>query len=289
MLIGPEFDPFFIRAIGALRDYADDFVCIGGCANALYRHHPLAAPASLAYVGTYDIDLAVADKVPVRNLKPIAEMMAAAGLDEQFYGTSKQAVVKYAPTDESIAADLEFLCSSSGLAGTRGGRGVPTAHEVQKKVMAQPLRYLELLLTRPWVVDVGNIPGFEALKSIQLRIPNPTSYIIQKILIQDEGRKRESLAKDFYYIFEVSVLFRNALDELRRDYQELRRAFPEKWISRFERNITESFRGALAEGPVMAAQVHRAIQANPPGNMPVDEVVIAASVQRMARNLLGTS
>ncbi len=147
------------------------------------------------------------------------------------------------------------------------------------------LRYLELLLTRPWVVDVGNIPGFEALKSIHLRIPNPASYIIQKILIQDEGRKRESMAKDFYYIFEVSVLFRNALDELRHDYQELRRAFPEKWISRFERNIIVSFRDALAEGPVMASQVHSGIQINQPGTMPVDEVVIAASVQRFIRGL----
>ncbi len=287
MLIGPEFDPFFIRAMDALRAYTEDFVCIGGCANALYRHHPLAAPASLAYVGTYDIDLAVADKVPVRNRKPIAEIMATAGMKEQLYGTSDRAVVKYAPVDESIAADLEFLCSSSGLAGTRGGKGIPIAHEVQKEVMAQPLRYLELLLTLPWVVDAGNIPGLAALKSIQLRISNPASYIIQKVLIQDEGRKRESVAKDFYYIFEVSVLFRNALDGLRRDYQGLCGVFPMKWMSRFERSVAVSFRDPLAEGPVMAAQVHRGIQANPPGEMPVDEVVIAASVQRLIRGLCG--
>ncbi len=289
MLIGPEFDPFFIRAIGAMRDYVDDFVCIGGCANALYRHHPLAAPASLAYVGTYDIDLAVADKVPVRNRKPIAEIMATAGLEENFYGTSEKPVIKYAPVDESIAADLEFLCSLSGLAGARGKKGVPAAHEVQKKVMAQPLRYLELLLTRPWAADVGNMPGFGALKSIHLKIPNPASYIIQKILIQDEGRKRESVAKDFYYIFEASVLFRNALDEVRCDYQELCRAFPTKWISRFERNISTSFRDSDAEGPVMAAQVHRGIQLDRSGNMPVDETIIAASVQRMIQKLCRTT
>jgi hypothetical protein len=287
MLIGPEFDSFFIRAMDALRPYTGDIVCIGGCANALYRHHLLAAPSSLAYVGTYDIDLAVADKVPVRNRKPIAYIMTSAGMKEQLYGTSERAVVKYAPADESIVADVEFLCSSSGLTGTRGGKGVPIAHEVQKKVMAQPMRYLELLLTRPWVVDVGNIPGFAALKSVQLRIPNPASYIVQKILIQHEGRKRESVAKDFYYIFEVSVLFRNALDELRCDYQALCGEFPMKWMSRFERSVAVLFRDPFAEGPVMAAQVHRGIQANPPGEMPVDEVVIAASVQRLIRGLCG--
>ena len=47
MLMGKEFDPFFAQIVRTLGPYLDDVLCIGGCANALYRFHDLASPICL--------------------------------------------------------------------------------------------------------------------------------------------------------------------------------------------------------------------------------------------------
>ncbi|MDT8392122.1 MAG: hypothetical protein RRC34_16590 [Lentisphaeria bacterium] len=53
-LIDPAFDAFFARTVRALSPYLDQFVIIGGCANALYRHIPGANPG-LIPLGTYEV------------------------------------------------------------------------------------------------------------------------------------------------------------------------------------------------------------------------------------------
>lgn len=281
MLIGKEFDAFFVKTITSLRDYAQDFVCVGGCANALYRHHAFSSPASLAFAGTHDIDLIVANKVPVRKGRTIAEVMADAGMEERHYGTSKQAVVKYVPKDAQIAVDLEFLCSATGLPGVRRGKSIPVSYEVQTDLMAQPLRYLELLHHRPWSIDAGDVAGMKALAGIQIRIPNPAAYIMQKILIQDEGRKRRDIAKDCYYVFEVSVVFRQAMPVIRKEFESIRNSFPDKWVKRFQTGIAALFRDEYAEGAAMAARMCEDIKTGSKKDSPVDEAVISASVRRM--------
>ena len=49
MLLDKEFDRFFQEVIQSLSPYLGDLVCIGGCANALYRFHKLASPAAPAF------------------------------------------------------------------------------------------------------------------------------------------------------------------------------------------------------------------------------------------------
>jgi hypothetical protein len=46
-LIETSFDGFFLKAAQALQPYLDHVVFIGGCANALYRHHPSANQAAM--------------------------------------------------------------------------------------------------------------------------------------------------------------------------------------------------------------------------------------------------
>jgi hypothetical protein len=38
-LISKEYDSFFASVMVTLRPYLDEIVCMGGCANALYRFH----------------------------------------------------------------------------------------------------------------------------------------------------------------------------------------------------------------------------------------------------------
>ncbi len=214
MLISSTFDSFFANTLLALQPYRDDIVCIGGCANALYRHHPLATPSPAAYLGTEDIDIAVPEQIPVRGNQPIAAIMQQSGLREESLGSDREPVIKYVPEQKGLTGDVEFLCDASGLRGGRKHDAAPVSYEVQAGLKAQPLRYLQMLLSRPWRIDLMNVPGFEGFRAVTVRIPNPAAYFVQKVLIQSQKRAPASSAKDFYYLFEISLLFRNAHDEL---------------------------------------------------------------------------
>jgi hypothetical protein len=252
MLRDPAFDRMFADAVAVLRPYLGDIVCIGGCANALYRHHELASSPVPEYLGTKDSDWALPARLAQRTEEPLAALMAKAGFVEEMHGTARAPVVKYTPKDGTVAADIEFLCPLSGVPGGRR-RAVP-AVEVQKGLMAQPLRYLEILSRNPWQVDLGRAPEFLRLKGTMVRIPNPAAYVLQKILIRDQGRRAESRAKDCYYMYEVSVVFRDNLAALGREYADLR-DLPAPWIKRFEKGIRSLFRDEHSEGATSALDV----------------------------------
>ena len=47
---------------------------------------------------------------------------------------------------------------------------------------------------------------------IDLRVPNPVSFIIQKLLIRDERSKQKRLANDVVYIHDALQIFYGAID-----------------------------------------------------------------------------
>jgi len=89
-----------------------------------------------------------------------------------------------------------------------------------------------------------------------IRVPNPAAYVLQKILIRDQRRKPESQAKDCYYMYEVSVVFRDNLGALGREYAELQ-DLPAPWLKRFTKGIRPLFQDEHAEGVTSALDVHR--------------------------------
>lgn len=110
MLRDPAFDKLFGDAVDVQRPYLDDIICIGGCANALYRHHDLASSPAPEYLGTKDSDWALPVRLAQRTAEPLAELMKKAGFVEELRGSAAEPVVKYRPKDDAIAADIEFLC-----------------------------------------------------------------------------------------------------------------------------------------------------------------------------------
>lgn len=283
MFLGHELDRFFGRAVQTLTPYLGDLVCIGGCANALYRYHPLAQPLQWDYIGTTDMDLAVPAALPVKSAAPVVDLMRAAGFKELNFGCGNKAVIKYVPVEAS-PIDLEFLCPLSGI---RGGRTrSPASYAVQTGLLAQPLRYLELLLCRPWEVDLGRIPELVALRGISVRVPNPAAYVVQKILIRDEGRSAAAREKDCFYIYEVSGVFRDALASLRGEFENLAPC-PPKWKRRFSDGAKRLFRDANAEGPLSAARVFADSGRSVVGGAGLTSEIVAASVNRLLDHMLG--
>ena len=98
------------------------------------------------------------------------------------------------PDDEGFYA--EFLTPLSGSEDRRDGR--PDVTERISGIVAQKLRYLEVLLIEPWIVRLDANLGFHLAEPADVRVTNPASYIAQKLLIHSR-RSRANRAKDVLY------------------------------------------------------------------------------------------
>ena len=200
----PAFERFFKKLVITLRPYLADLVCIGGCANALYRYHPLAAPGGPAYLGTKDVDWAVC---PPLRVKDETKLVAA-------------------------------LMSDS---------------------------------------------GFKDLSGIHILVPNPAAYFVQKVLIRSQGRPRELMEKDCYYLYEISVLFRNAHEELGTVFKSMQRLSPSraKWLRDYQHEAARLFHSATSEGTTAAARVYRDAYPDGSASGEVTPEMVYRSVQKM--------
>jgi len=258
MLINPQFDGFLVRIVKAVRPYLDQLVLIGGCASALYRYHD-ASSRGLRPMVTKDIDIAGKDRLAVASgAKPLAELLTEGGLKEERASEGNPPVVKYVQEEGATVHDLEFLCPLRQK--RRGRKAAPgSAVEIQDGLMAQPLQYLDLLLINTWQVDLARIklPGL-CENPFWVRVPNPASYVVQKVLIRDRPRDVDAKRKDCYYIYELSVTFREAIDRLAKEFEALKQQVQPKWIQRFRRVLVEVFESPSADGPMSVVAVHRA-------------------------------
>lgn len=277
----PTFDRFFRKLVETLNPYLGELVCIGGCANALYRHHPLAAMDGPAYLGTMDVDWAVCPPLQVKaDAKRVTELMSDAGFEESFLGCVGKPVVKYSHPDVE-GAEVEFLSPKSGA---RGGRtGHLSSIKVQTGLQAQPLQYLDLLLHDPWKTELSTVPGFEDLAGVQILVPSPTAYFVQKVLIRSQNRARPLMEKDCYYLYEVAVLFRDAHVELGAAFKSMqaRSSTWAKWLIKYQREADRLFQSATAEGPTAAVRVYRDTFSAGSASGDVTPEMVCRSVQKM--------
>jgi hypothetical protein len=200
----------FARLIHALRPWLGHLVIVGGWAHRLHRLHPLAGTPRYAPLRTRDVDLALALRAPVDG--DIKGALEAAQFKPEFSGDNRPPVTRYALADDDAGFYAEFLVPLRGSEVKRDGS--PDVTVSKAGVNAQKLRHLELLLVAPWSVRIGagtDVPFDEA---VALLVPNPVSFIIQKVLIHDK-RKPGKKAEDVLYIHDTLELFGAALDELR--------------------------------------------------------------------------
>ena len=103
------------------------------------------------------------------------------------------------------------------------------------------MRYLDLLLVSPWSVRVGPSREVPIAADVELFVPNPTSFIVQKLLIHS-GSSAGKKAQDILYIHDTLELFGGSLGELRRLWvDEVRPAMPAKTARRVETIARELF------------------------------------------------
>lgn len=237
----------FARLIEALRPWLGHLVIVGGWAHRLHRLHPSAQSPGHAPVRTRDVDVALSLTAPLPG--DIRAALEHAGFGPAYLGDDAPPVTHYR-LDDDAGFYTEFLAPLQGGEIKRNGKPDVTASKAG--ITAQKLRHLDLLLIAPWSVRVGADVEIPVESSVDILLPNPVSFIVQKLLIHDK-RKSNKQAQDVLYIHDTLELFGGAIDELRRVWlEEIRREMPDKTARRAEslargvfEQVTDTIREAV--------------------------------------------
>lgn len=208
--VSPDHRAEFSLLIEAIRPSLSTTLIIGGWAHRLHRLSPKARSVTYDPVFTYDADVVVTKDHSNRDTD-LKGALVQKGFKEQFSGEARPPVTHYQLGTEAKGFYAEFLTPLTG--GTHRRDGTPDETAKVRGVNAQKLRYLDILLIEPWVIEIGPHNGFALQSPAAVRVPNPLSFIVQKMLVL-HLRKPEKRAGDLLYIHDTLELFSTQLVEL---------------------------------------------------------------------------
>ena len=227
----------FARLIQAIAPWRSHLVLVGGWAHRLYRFHEMAGRPTYQPLTTRDTDLAFGNHAPLHG--DIKGALAEAGFKEEFVGDFRPPAIHYTLGDGDAGFYAEFLTPLTGSGLTRGGE--PDATMAKAGITAQKLRHLDLLLLSPWILRIGPDQGIPLSEPLDLQVVNPTSFIVQKLLIRHE-RHPDKRAQDVLYIHDTLELFSGVLPMLRELWADaVQPALTPKLIRRLFEHIHEAF------------------------------------------------
>ena len=246
---------FLYRVLDTIQAYLQDIILIGGFASLLYRFHEEATQVDSHYLITYDVDLAAEGKIHIRGDNSIHDLLEKAGFECKLLGNFEEPIVKYYPTEiKESKYYVEFLSPLSGSGTKRNGK--PDLIEtIQKDLSAQKLRYLDLLMKNTSKVHTSSISDLQEQPDLIVRIPDPSMYIMQKILILKE-RGPTDRNKEYAYIYQTLTCFRKHLKSLARRYAVLiTNQDWKRWYFNFLRLSHDLFRKPESDGSLEAAKI----------------------------------
>ena len=145
----------FSRLALTLEPWRKQIVFVGGWAFRLYHYEPRAYTAGHIPIFTNDADVAYAEREPLEG--DIKKTLEGAGFKEEpnFGGDFNPPAMRYTLADAN-GFYAEFLTPLTGSGKKRDGKGgfKVDATELNAGVVAQKLRYLEVLLFQPWLVTI---------------------------------------------------------------------------------------------------------------------------------------
>lgn len=192
----------FARLIAAVNPWASRLVLVGGWAHRLHRLHPKAEVPDHPPLITLDADLAFDN--PQQMQGDIKSALGAAGFHETLSGEHTPPVSHFELGEEGGGFYAEFLTPLRGSGFKRTGELDATV--AAAGVTAQKLRHLELLLTVPWEIHLRPNGPISVAAETVVKVPNPVSFMIQKLLIHEE-RRPEKRAQDVLYLHDTLILF----------------------------------------------------------------------------------
>lgn len=203
----------FGQLVASLSPWLEQLVFVGGWAFRLYRLHPSAEVPAYRPVVTLDADIAFAEAESLEG--SIRTRLLDTGFVESLMGNHRPPVSQYTLGTDTSGFYAEFLTPLTGSGRRRDGE--PIATLAKAGVTAQRLRHLDLLLETPWQVTLGTDWGLPSDTSV--RVPNPASFIAQRLLIHDQ-RPPGKKVQDILYIHDTLELFGGQRDDLRRLWRD---------------------------------------------------------------------
>jgi hypothetical protein len=200
----------FSLLVDTLRPWLGKVVFVGGWAHRLYRERPEAGAPPYDALRTEDADIALAPGMFARTAD-LRGRLIARGFFEEMSGDDQPPVTHYSLGAEDLGFYVEFLTPLHGSERRRDGSRNVT--ERIGGVVAQKLRHLDVLLIAPWATTVSQDNGFAVSEAAVVLVPNPASFIVQKLLIHSR-RRHEDRPKDVLYIHDTIELFGDVLDQL---------------------------------------------------------------------------
>src|SRR5215467_9653154 len=210
MNANPEFASF-ARLIESLRPWLDQVVVVGGWAHRLYRLHTFAQPLQYVPLANLDADIALPARLKVTG-DELYKRLTSNGFRADLLGNHKPPAAHYRLTEPGIEFYAEFVAPLAGSPVTRRGRSKAT--QSVGGISSQNMRYVEVLLARPWSVTLSASNGFPLADDTPVQIANPVSFLVQKILIHGRRNRNEG-AKDILYIHDTIEVFARRIKELR--------------------------------------------------------------------------
>lgn len=244
-------DHQLLATLTALGDYLEDVVLVGGWVPHIYSlMWPSERPISLRR--TFDVDAAVQAGLPVRGGSRLDAQLERHGYVVHLGGISGPAAQIFVNPENEDLLEIEFLCPLAG-AGQ-----VPTL-QIQEGVVAQALRYLNILLDDVIPVTLGGqVRGGDTVK-LRIRVPTPGAFIYHRGLAFVDRNRPRMRGKDLYYVYEIWINQPRLRDDIVRQIAKLRDRYPTRWYRRFRANLEEQFSSDVAEGVLLVTE-----QYNPP-------------------------
>jgi hypothetical protein len=231
-----DFDAF-ARLVNALRPWLGQLVVVGGWAHRMHRFHPMANPPGHLPLRTRDTDLAFSPDEALTG--DVRTALTDAGFAEELFGDDVPPATHYRLGEDEAGFYAEFLTPLHGSGLKRDGK--PDATMSKAGITAQKMRHLELLLISPGSVRIRPAKEIPIAADVELFVANPTSFMIQKLLIHAD-RPPHKKAQDILYIHDSLELFGGSLGELRRLWaDEVRPRMAAKTAKRAETIAKELF------------------------------------------------
>jgi len=220
-----------IEVVRPLQLYLPHLVLCGGWTLFVYRHwFEGEGPEPLR---TFDVDIVSPNPLPDET-RPLAQCLHEAGYRSEAFGLDLNP-----PAQRFVHKhlfELEFITPIVGNV-------TPPTVEVQNGLVAQSLRYVELLLHDPLAVQLDS-------SDLVLRVAAPATFFMQKALSFSERARIDDKAKDLAYLFEFLHNFPTVSAGLEDGVQELVAVRPEwsKWCGGMIKNLERHFIDLDAEG-----------------------------------------
>jgi len=230
-----------IETVRPLRPYLPHLVLCGGWTLFVYRHWIEGeGPDPMR---TFDMDIVSPNPLPEAT-KPLAQCLHEAGYRSDAFGLDLNPPAQRFVHEQY--SEIEFITPIVGNV-------TPPTVEVQKDLVAQSLRYVELLLHDPLAIQL-------APSDLQLRVAAPATFFMQKALSALRRARQEDKAKDLAYLFEFLHNYPKVSAGLGSGVRALADVCPEwaKWCGVMITNLEQLFMDRDADGVylVSAQQPH---------------------------------